>query len=318
MSNISNFFSPSKKDRREFITGPGTRTWPVPPGVSEVEVHVWGGGGNGTGMSGGGGGGGYSRARLNVTPTDSLSITVGGAGEISYVSVPTQCPSACLSLFGGAGSAGGAAPTGTGGAGGVGIATLSPTQPQVYCFSASGGAGGNGCCQSPNCAAGGGGGSAGSPRGNGKIGGAPGCTGGGTFMSTSGATILQDGSKVCLDNVVVCATGFVDRDILGSQPENDGGYDPNWFYVDDNMAGSGGAGGGGYSYVCGPGGTYLGKALHAKDGGFLAGGGGGTRKTSPTYCFCAYGGNGGIAGGGGGNGHPTGTLGGPGAVIIYY
>lgn len=319
MSNISEFFSPSAKSNREFITGPSTRTWPVPPGVSELEIHVWGGGGSAGANASGGGGGGYSRAKVNVTPTDSLSITVGGSGEGSTVSIPTQSPSS--PIFGGGGTPGCAGNPTTvccvaGQPGGVGIATLSPVQPQNYCFSATGGTGGARCGPAGQKASGGGG-SAGSPYGNGKNGGS--ATSGSS--SSSGATILTDGESFCVSAINLTAgTNLLTAQQLGTAPETRGQYDPSWFNINENIAGEGGAGGGGYSYICGPGGTYLGAVFNGQPGGFLAGGGGGMVRVisgTPSTCWCAGGGNGGIGGGAGG-GFVGSVQGGPGAVIIYY
>lgn len=323
MSNISQFFSPNKKNSREFITGPATRTWPVPPGVTELEIHVWGGGGNGASCGSAGGGGGYSRAKVNVTPTDSLSITVGSFGESSTVSIPTQSPAS--PIFGGGGTSGSNSPPAAlivpGGAGGVGVATLSPTQPQNYCFSANGGTGGSrygagGCA----CKSGGGGGSAGSPYGNGKDGGSSTDNG---KESTSGASILQSGKASEVPNAQLSVEkDFIPAELAGAQEENTGQYDPGWFNMDNNFAGSGGRGSAGFAYICGPGATYVGAGINACGGGFLAGGGGGQHQTTPTGgAWSAGGGNGGIAGGGGSHfgGSPTAcTLGGVGAVIIYY
>lgn len=311
MSNISNFFSPGKKERREFITGPSTRTWPVPPGVSEIEIHVWGGGGEGALNGGGGGGGGYSRARLSVTPTDSLSITVGGNAEPSYVSIPTQSP--VSPIHAGAGCPGTAGSNGAaaGGAGGVGISTLAPTQPQVYCFSATGGTGGSGYYSpTPASATGGGGASAGSPHGNGKNG----ATATSVNYTTPGANILKAG-RGSYRSMALQYLYDVSCELAGAE-ENKGLYDTNWFHVEDNIAGPGGAGGVTFDYRNGPT-TIAGSCYHGQDGGFLAGGGGGQYCASPGRC--ALGGRGGIAGGGGApGGIPGSTCGGSGAVIIYY
>ena len=313
MSNISNFFGPGKKERREFITGPATRTWLVPPGVSEIEVHVWGGGGDGGYRGGGGGGGGYSRARLNVTPTDSLSITVGGAGEDSTVSIPTQTPISPMWASGGSVGATGGSSNGSvaGGAGGVGVSTLAPTQPQVYCYSASGGTGGNGYYSIPTTsAAGGGGASAGSPRGNGKNG----ASAPGIGYPSPGANILKAG-RTSYKPMAINYLHDMPCELVGAE-ENKGLYDPNWFHVEDNIAGPGGAGGVTFDYRNTPT-TVTCSCYHGQDGGFLAGGGGGIYDGSDQRCTLA--GRGGLAGGGGATGGvPGNTPGGQGVVIIYY
>jgi len=75
---------------------PGTYTFTVPAGVTQVTVETWGAGGRGGsgtqanlpspndafGTYGGGGGGAYSRSTLNVTPGQILTYVVG-AGSTS-------------------------------------------------------------------------------------------------------------------------------------------------------------------------------------------------------------------------------------------
>ena len=342
MSNISQFFSPSRKTNREFITGPATRTWPVPPGITELEVHVWGGGGDG--LTGGGGGGGYSRAKLQVGSGDQLSITVGGATETSTVTIPTQSPGSPISSTGGGtgtfcpcacccqplscpNDCRGCAP---GGAGGTGTIVLAAPQPTIYCFTATGGAGGIGRMNSTTTTrTGGGGGSAGSPYGDGKTGGsATDCN-----HTASGASVLADG---CVKSIVPgCLTSckFAATCSLRGAEGGSGLYVPDWFNMDQNFAGQGGDSG--YFYMgtdgstCfGPGGptttciSYSVVNVDGERGGFLAGGGSG--RGCGTACGATNAGAGGIAGGGGGSygaGQITtsrGAGGGSGAVIIYY
>ena len=161
---------------RQVFKGSQSTTWQVPEGTTEVWVHVWGGGGGSCGgrdaaqpfcpyYASGGGGGGYSRAIYYVTDTDTLSITVGGTGGTSSVSVPTQTPGSPLSATGGSTSGDKCA----GGTGGTGSVTLNPTFPTYYCFTASGGNGGSNLC--PNGMGFAGGGAAGSPLGVGGNGG---------------------------------------------------------------------------------------------------------------------------------------------------
>ncbi len=64
---------------------PGTYTWIVPPGVTNITVEVWGGGGNG-GAGYGGGGGGYGMQSFQVSPGSSYIVTVGGTGDTSSFS----------------------------------------------------------------------------------------------------------------------------------------------------------------------------------------------------------------------------------------
>ena len=195
MSAISQFFSgggggsagtntTGGKSNRLIFTGPVTRTWTAPESATEVEVHCWGGGGNGSANSGpdprggGGGGGGYVRHIYpNSLGAISLSITVGGRGETSSVTCPTQSPTSPISATGGS-----TATTGAGSTGGNGSFTIAPGISTHYTFAASGGAGGAGISTTvpptpPGQAApegvaagGGGGGGGGSPYGNGGVG----------------------------------------------------------------------------------------------------------------------------------------------------
>ena len=70
---------------------PGTYSWIVPPGVTNICVEAWGGGGDGgngvfstfSNSGGGGGGGGYGYDCFTVVPGASYSLTVGGSGQAS-------------------------------------------------------------------------------------------------------------------------------------------------------------------------------------------------------------------------------------------
>ena len=159
----------SHLQNREIFYGPGSHTWPVPSGTTEVHVHVWGGGGSGyySSWAGvGGGGGGYARAPYTVTDADTLSITVGANGSTSSVTIPTQTPNSPMSATGGNTSSS----TSTGGTGGTGTVTLHPSFPHYYCMNADGGAGGAPCGPSYSSNMGSGG-AAGSPLGIGGTGG---------------------------------------------------------------------------------------------------------------------------------------------------
>jgi hypothetical protein len=71
---------------------PGTYSWIVPPGITNICVEAWGGGGaggNGTYpqyySGGGGGGGGYGYDCFAVVPGSNYTITVGSEGQLSSV-----------------------------------------------------------------------------------------------------------------------------------------------------------------------------------------------------------------------------------------
>jgi hypothetical protein len=55
---------------------PGSSTWTVPAGVTEVMVELWGGGSGGTAFNGGTSGG-YARTVQTVSPGYTISYTVG-------------------------------------------------------------------------------------------------------------------------------------------------------------------------------------------------------------------------------------------------
>ena len=67
-------------------TTPGTYTFTVPAGVSQITVEAWGAGGGGGGNNsnkdgaGGGGGGGYSRCILSVVAGNTYTVNVGHGG----------------------------------------------------------------------------------------------------------------------------------------------------------------------------------------------------------------------------------------------
>ncbi|MFA6158400.1 MAG: peptidoglycan-binding protein [Candidatus Paceibacterota bacterium] len=88
------------------IAVPGTSTFVVPVGVTEIRVKTWGAGGaggNGSTVSGhvlgggGGGGGGYAEKDILVMPGDSLTAIVGRGGVSSEEGVGR---SGALSSFG--------------------------------------------------------------------------------------------------------------------------------------------------------------------------------------------------------------------------
>ena len=143
------------------ITATGATTWPVPAGVTSVDVlSVAGGGGGGRGgggyTAGGGGGGGQATyCRSTVTAHDSLAITLGAGGVGAAISgdpVPTPggassvqdsthaWPAACSAVGGAAAVEPGAWLAGAGGGSGLFIGGLATEDPVAY-LAAGGGAG---------------------------------------------------------------------------------------------------------------------------------------------------------------------------------
>jgi hypothetical protein len=90
-----------------------SRTYVVPPRVTELMIELWGGGGGGgsgkryqsavnpAASGAGGGGGGYVRGNLTVTPGQSFSVVVGAGGST------VGCMSSGNSVDGGDGGVGG-------------------------------------------------------------------------------------------------------------------------------------------------------------------------------------------------------------------
>lgn len=149
-------------------TVPGSYTFTVPSGVSNIRVRVVGGGGGGSNNSttlgcGGGGGGGYAHGVFNVTPGTNYTVTVGNRGP-RFVAGGTTSFGALISATGGhPGAINGGSTQYLGGAGGTGTGGD---------FQANGGNGGNGGTSgSGGNVHHGGGGGAGSQLGNGGNGG---------------------------------------------------------------------------------------------------------------------------------------------------
>jgi hypothetical protein len=202
-------------------TTPGTSTWVVPAGVTEIDVVV-------AGAAGGdqqtlGGQGGRVSATVPVTAGETLTVTVGGRGEDGVGATPGAGGT-------GGGGAGGSSP-GRSGAGGGGASDIrqggSTLTDRVVVAGGGGGAGGD-------CVADGGVGGGQTPTaGGGSFGGQPGLAnaGGAAGGGTAIAGVSGDGG-----------TG------ANAASANAGGGGGGGFYGGGG-GGVGSGGGGGSSYV---------------------------------------------------------------------
>lgn len=205
INNFSNSNYPSIFNSPITFSTPGTYSWTVPPGVTNICIEAWGGGGHGGDGAlnlayngGGGGGGGYGFKCVDVTPGQVFNLTVassGAGGETTFGNVIT-------STNGANGTAGQSNVMGQGGIGGTsnGSYNIQGLNGQngssnVTCSATStlfGGNGGNG----GNGANGGAGGAGGNNCGNsssiGQNGIAPG-GGGGGGKNTGNATTNDGG-----------------------------------------------------------------------------------------------------------------------------
>lgn len=112
----------------QVFSTPGSYTYTVPSGVSELQVEIWGGGGGsgagelGVGGGGGGGAGGLVNALVPVSAGSTCTAVVGGGGQPTSSSgnagggSSISCASAGASAGGGGG--GGFATNAVGGSGG--------------------------------------------------------------------------------------------------------------------------------------------------------------------------------------------------------
>ena len=158
------------------FSNPGTYSWIVPPGITNVCVEAWGGGGDGgngvfstfSNSGGGGGGGGYGYDCFTVVPGASYSLTVGGSGQASSLGT------LILANGGTNGSYSGGSGTGSSGVGGSSAASFN--------INGADGAGRDG-----GTGANGGLGGIGVNNGNGSAGNFPGGGGGGGAAGGDGA-----------------------------------------------------------------------------------------------------------------------------------
>jgi hypothetical protein len=145
-----------KKIGSALFLSPGTYSFTVPAGVTEVKVlAIGGGGGAGVGISpngagGAGGAGAVFRATRAVSPGDTFSLDVGygnytnGAnGDPGTASRATYNPTGAY-IQGGGGAGGTGAGGGAGGTGGTGGAWSSSGSGWTTILSAAGGNGQNG------------------------------------------------------------------------------------------------------------------------------------------------------------------------------
>ncbi len=147
---IAAILAPSSAFAASIFSTPGTRTFVVPVGVTEITVKAWGagggsGGGNGA-ASGYGGGGGFAQRTFSVTSGETLTIAVGDSGK----------GGSTLSNIAGAGGAPGGAPgasyagcqnailCSTGGGGGGYSGVFRGTVSQAGALLIAGGGGGSG------------------------------------------------------------------------------------------------------------------------------------------------------------------------------
>lgn len=110
INNFSNSNYPSIFNSPITFSTPGTYTWTVPPGVTNICIEAWGGGGRGgdgyvynnySGYSGGGGGGGgYGYQCFTVIPGTTYNVIVG-AGSTGSGSGGTSSFGTLISVTGG-------------------------------------------------------------------------------------------------------------------------------------------------------------------------------------------------------------------------
>lgn len=257
------------------FTSTGTTEWPVPAGVSSLDVLTVGGGGGGAGSStyasGGGGGGGQVKVCTTqvVDATQTLEVSVGAGGAGSAEGYDTSAPGGngstsevtngvwnCIANGGGGGggayddyvlptsgvfAAGGV--SGSGVSGGAGV-TASPSFPvdtyapeyEYGTFAASGGGGDSQVGGTWSTTAGGSGGNGTDPTAG--------------LFAGSGSTYGGGGGGGLYDQYVTNDGGIT---FLGSPaPGGTGGGGAGGFDVSapqDGSMNSGGGGGGGSTYV---------------------------------------------------------------------
>ena len=221
----------------EFTT-PGTYSWTVPTGVTQISVLCIGGGGAGNGdgsLGGGGGGAGLGwRNSISVTPGQSYTVVVGdkGAGgtgsngEDSYfINTSTVKGGGGGGTVSGSGGSGGSYTGDGGGTGGSGGSTAGGGIYEGggggaggYTGSGGNGGGGDGTSNPQNAGVGGAGGDgSGGGGGGGSYGGD--YVGGGTEPHGQGASGLGCG----LNNAVSCNGSGQPGSVVGDHAYGGGG-----------------------------------------------------------------------------------------------
>jgi hypothetical protein len=134
INNFSNSNYPSIFNSPITFSTPGTYSWTVPPGVTNICIEAWGGGGRGgpgfqNGQpGGGGGGGGYGYQCFTVSPGTTYNLNVGAGGSTGIGNGGSSTFGTLITVTGGnGGTAGTLTVIGTGGAGGTSTASFNIT-----------------------------------------------------------------------------------------------------------------------------------------------------------------------------------------------
>jgi hypothetical protein len=199
--------------KTDIYSTPGTVTWTVPSGVTQVEVLIVGGGGGSggggnTGYQGGGGGGGgvVYHPGFAVTPLSSITITVGSGGSAGLQTGDNgfrggnggNSVFGSMTANGGGGGGGnsqsGGAAGGSGGGGNLYSGTGGASnQPSFTGATVYGNSGGTGQANYNGGGSSGGGGGAGGPGGDHNNNGTAGRGGWGIPFDISGITVFYGG-----------------------------------------------------------------------------------------------------------------------------
>lgn len=134
INNFSNSNYPSIFNSPITFSTPGTYSWTVPPGVTNICIEAWGGGGRGgSGLSngqpgGGGGGGGYAYQCFTVIPGTTYNVIVGAGGTVGIGTGGSSSFGTLITVNGGlVGITGTTTTIGAGGSGGTSNATYNIT-----------------------------------------------------------------------------------------------------------------------------------------------------------------------------------------------